>query len=160
MKAQDINPFIESVSQLFITMLDCEVKRSDAKLAHEGAKSSGLTGVIGISGHIRGNVSIAFPKQTALAIISKLMRLEEVKTEIDVEVSDGVSEIINIIAGGAKSRMATDDDTDPLSLSLPNIIYGDKYDVYSPSNSKWIEVPFTSELGDFTLSISYEYKKH
>mgnify|MGYP000125223922 CR=1 FL=1 len=43
-------------------------------------------------------------------------------TVIDETVSDGVAEIVNIVAGSAKAKLNTDASR-PLDLSLPTVVY-------------------------------------
>ena len=69
---------------------------------------------------------------------------------------DAISEIVNIIAGGAKAKFSASQGIGTIDLSLPTVITGAHYGVEHPSHSTEIEVPFLSELGGFSLRITFE----
>lgn len=152
MKVEHINPFIESVQHLFSTMLNTEVRRGNLGVAANASRPREITALIGLSGRVRGTVALALPIPTALAMVNRMLDRE---TRImDDTVLDGVSEMVNIVAGGAKSKFGGDGP--PIDLSLPTIIRGDNYSVDYPSSSTWLEVPFTSDLGSFSLRVTFE----
>ena len=155
MKVEYINPFIESVYGLFSKMLSSAVKRGDVALAKSGNGDGTrqITALIGLSGPARGTVALAFPVKTALAMVSRLLGHET--HVVDDTVSDAVAEFVNIVAGGAKAAFSKQSKT-PVDLSLPTVIRGSSYDVEYPSQSVWLEVPFTSDMGPFSLRVTFE----
>jgi chemotaxis protein CheX len=159
MKVEYINPFIESVNELFNTMLSCEAKRGDIGIANSGSNPRDIMALIGLSGNARGTVALAFPVNTALQMASRLLGME-VKV-MDDTVSDAVAEIVNIVAGGAKAkfRVCSDESKQPIQLSLPTVVRGNSFTIDYPSNTVWLEVPFTSDLGAFTLRVTFEFEQ-
>lgn len=158
MKVEYINPFIASVDELFGTMLGCPVQRG--KLALAPSSTIGpeqVAALIGLSGPMRGTVVLAFPVATALKIAGRL--IGEDPQEIDEEALDAVAEVVNIVAGGAKSRLSQGSGP-PMDLGLPTTIVGDRYSVVPPSEASWIELPFDSELGGFLLRVAFEPNGH
>ena len=153
MKVDYINPFIESVHNLFSTMLGCQVERGDIGVATGAAAAYEVTALIGLGGPARGTVALSFPGSTAMAMVGRLLGIES--TEVDTTVTDGVGELVNIVAGSAKSKFSKGLDK-PIDLSLPNVIAGKDYTVEYPSQSVWLEVPFKSELGEFSLRVAFE----
>lgn len=151
MKVEYINPFIESVFDLCTTMLDCKVERGDVSLSKTLANECEIVALIGLSGSARGNVALSFPHQTALAMVSRFMGLKI--NAIDGTVSDAVAEMVNIVAGGAKARLC--DGERPIDLGLPNVIRGKEYTVEYPSSSVWLDIPFTCDLGPFSLRVTF-----
>lgn len=156
MKANYINPFIESVHDLFTTMLGCEVRRGEISLASSLTKGSEVIALIGLSGTARGTVALAFPGRTALHMVNRLLGIETIG--VNDEVLDAVSELVNIVAGGAKAKLNHETGS-PIDLSLPTVVQGKEYTIESPSYAKWLDVPFTSELGPFTLRVIFEIDK-
>ena len=154
MKIEYINPFIESVYSLFETMLGSKAKRGDVALAKEGENDPRhIMALIGLSGPARGMVSLSFPSSTALNMVNRLLGSDS--ADVDDAVSDAVAELVNIVAGGAKAKFPTGNG--PLiELSLPTVVRGSSYSVDYPSGSVWLEVPFTSDLGPFTLRVTFE----
>lgn len=153
MQAKHTNPFIEAVYELFETMLQGKVERGPIGVTDGGARPSDVLAIIGISGPTRGTVSIGFPTRTALAVVGRI--LGSPVEQLDDTVSDGVAEVVNIVAGSAKAKLNAGSGQ-PLDLSLPTVVRGEKYNVQYPSKSVWLEVPFKSELGDFILRVTFE----
>ena len=153
MKLEYIKPFIESVETLFNTMLNAGVDKGSIGVSKENKSPFEITALIGLSGEARGTVELSFPASTALAMVSKMLMIDSNK--MDETTVDGVGEIVNIVAGSAKSKFIKDGGK-PIDLSLPNVIVGDDYSVEYPSGTTWIEVPFKSELGAFNLRVTFE----
>jgi chemotaxis protein CheX len=155
MKVEYINPFIESVYDLFSTMLGDEARRGDVGVSKDNPNPRDIMALIGISGHARGMVALSFPKATALNMVNKLLSSDT--TELDDTVSDAVAELVNIVAGGAKAKFPKEDGK-PLDLSLPTVVRGSGYEVDYPSGSVWLEVPFESGLGGFTMRVTFSFE--
>lgn len=156
MQVEYINPFIESVYELFSTMLGCEAKRrGDIGLARTQGNARDISALIGLSGPARGIVSLSFPATTALSMVSRLIGSDT--RVIDDTVIDAVAELVNIVAGGAKAKL-TGGGT-PIDLSLPTVVRGSNYSVDYPSKAMWLDIPFTSELGNFSLRVTLEIDK-
>jgi chemotaxis protein CheX len=153
MQARHINPFIEAVYELFQTMLASKVERGPIGVTAGEARPSDILAIIGISGPTRGTVSIGFPAHTALAIVGRILGTPV--EQLDDTVSDGVAEVVNIVAGSAKAKLNAGNDH-PLDLSLPTVVHGENYNVQYPSKSVWLEVPFKSDLGEFNLRVTFE----
>ena len=156
MKVEYINPFIESTYDLFSTMLSSKAIRGDVGLAKPDANPRDIMALIGLSGMARGMVALAFPVDTALNMVNRLLGTQI--RIIDDTVSDAIAEMVNIVAGGAKAKIRTDMEK-PIDLSLPTVVRGNNYHVDYPSGSVWLEVPFNSDLGSFTLRVTFEMEK-
>ena len=153
MRAEYINPFIEGVNELFLTMLECEAVRGKVAVAQTKGDPRDITALIGLSGPARGIVALTFPIPTALAMVSKLLGTPT--RVVDATVSDAVAEMVNIVAGRAKSKFQTISG-DPIDLSLPTVVRGNNYKVDYPSKSTWLDVPFDSQLGPFSLRVTFD----
>lgn len=156
MKVEYINPFIESTYDLFSTMLGSKAVRGDVGLARPDANPRDIMALIGLSGMARGMVALAFPVDTALNMVNRLLGTHI--RMIDDTVSDAIAEMVNIVAGGAKAKISADLEK-PIDLSLPTVVRGNSYNVDYPSGSVWLEVPFNSDLGSFTLRVTFEMEK-
>jgi uncharacterized protein (DUF342 family)/CheY-specific phosphatase CheX len=156
MKAEHIKFFIESVQNLFLSMIGCKANPGKAGLADGVGNPGDITALIGLSGPVRGNVALTFPVETGLAIVNRMLGS---KTRVvDDIVTDGVAELVNIVAGGAKKKLSSADGP-PVELGLPTVLSGNGYVVQYPSKSIWFKVPFTSDLGPFTLQVIFEPQK-
>ena len=110
---------------------------------------------MGFSGLASGILSISFPVETALAIAGRMLGVE-IKV-VDETVSDAAAEMVNIIGGGAKAKF-TQGDREPIDLGLPTVVRGNSYIVNYPTSSVWIEVPFESEMGCFSIRVTFHPK--
>ena len=152
MKIEYINPFIEAVYDLFNTMLSAKAKRGEIGVGKPEGNPRDLMALIGLSGPARGMVALSFPVDTALTMVNRLLGTET--RVVDDSVSDAMAELVNIVAGGAKAKFPIDGP--PIDLSLPTVVRGNSYNVDYPSGSVWLEVPFESDLGSFTLRVTFE----
>jgi chemotaxis protein CheX len=155
MKTEWINPFVESVYSLCATMLSCGVERGQLGRADGQTAAGGdITALIGLSGMARGMVALSFPSGTARAMVGRLLSIGE--EEIDESVNDGVAELVNIVAGSAKAKFSNGGGSDIISLGLPTVIRGGSQIIGCPSQCTWLDVPFSSDLGPFSLRITFE----
>jgi len=148
-----INPFIESVNDLFTTMLGCSAERGKVGLVKPGEPSGDLTALIGLSGPVRGTVALSFPDTTARAMVGRMTGLPE--ADVAESLGDGLAELVNIVAGGAKAKLNSGDGA-VTDLSLPTVVRGQQYAVEGLTQTTWLDVPFASELGTFTLRVTFE----
>lgn len=153
LNAQYVNPFIGSVYQFFKSMLACEVKRAGLNLS-DGAKREGeVMALIGLSGKVRGSVALSFPDATAVAAVNRFLSTDS--TEVDATVLDAIPEFVNIVAGGAKATLSEAVGA-TLELTLPTVLHGNDFTVYSPTSATWLEIHFSSDVGPFSLRISLQ----
>lgn len=153
MKAELVNPFIESVMDVFGTMLGASATRGQVKVSREGSGPGDLLALVGISGDTKGTVAVSFPADTAYKVVGAITGMNF--GEIDETVIDGVAEVTNMIAGGAKAKLNTNGGI-PMDLGLPSVVTGREYHVDYPKKSIWLEVPFDSELGNFVMRVTFE----
>jgi len=146
MRAEYINPFINSLANAFSTMLGIEVRRGDARLKDDSCPNHTVSGVIGLSGKAIGTVVLSLSEEVALKATSAMLLTDAV--EID-DVVDAVGELTNIIAGGAKAEL----EEYRLCLSLPNVVTGRSHEVRFPSAVTPICVPFDTDWGPFSLEV-------
>lgn len=149
MKVEYINAFIQSVHDLFSTMLEAKVTRGNVGIAQSTAGLRDIVALIGLSGPACGMVAMAFPTTTALRIVNKLLGID--LRVIDDTVSDAIAEVVNIVAGGAKAKL---DQTPPIALGLPSVVRGNSFCVDYPTKSTWLEVPFETDLGPFVMRVT------
>jgi len=147
MKAEHINPFLKSTIETFKTMVNLNVTPGKPYLRKEPGNAD-ISGVIGLSGDIRGAVIMAYPLETALKISSRFLG-EEIK-ELNASVADCIGEIANIITGFAKKDLQSLH----LSISLPSIVRGQGHVVDLPKEAPVMCIPISSESGSFSMEVS------
>lgn len=150
MDVRYINPFVDAVNSVFTTMLSLQPTRKSLKVSPNEADEPQLTSIIGISGKVHGVVALRFPPATARSVAARMLGSEP--DEASGEITDAVAEMVNMVAGNAKARF---DHDPPLELGLPTVVEGRGYRLKYPSGSFWLEVPFETESGAFSMEISY-----
>lgn len=153
MKAGHVNPILESVDTMCRTMLGISVTRGKIVPAPETGCPLQITALVGISGSFRGVVALSFPENTALAMAGRVLGME--MSVVDDTVRDAIAELTNIVAGAAKAKFGSTQEV-PNELSLPTVVRGSNYRVDYPSESTWIEIPFQSALGPFSLRLTFQ----
>jgi chemotaxis protein CheX len=150
--ANRINPFIEAVDTVFTTMLHLQPKRNGVRVNHgeQGRDNPSITSLVGLSGQISGVVALRFPPATALSVANRLLGSEI--GQVNDEVVDVISELVNMVAGSAKAKFDFDP---PLELGLPTVVEGAGYKLKYPSKSVWLEVGFASDAGAFSMEVTY-----
>lgn len=142
-----INPFISATVACFKNMIATEAKQGAPMVKKEPFPRYDISGIIGLSGGAQGSISLCFPMQSALSVVSQMVGAPI--TEPGVDLADAVGEIANIIAGFAKRDLAGLN----LSISLPNVIISNHV-LSGLSGVPTIIVPFTSPLGPFAMEVS------
>ncbi|KAA0257738.1 chemotaxis protein CheX [Deferribacter autotrophicus] len=150
MKAEHINPFIESTLAVFETMLGLRPKKEELFIKKDDEPSFDISGIIGLTGQAVGSVVISFPESLALKVVSKF--IGEDKKSVDDEVVDAVGELINMIAGGAK-KIFTDKGL-KFKISIPNVVTGKGHKIKRPSNVPCLGVKFKIDNEVFVIEVS------
>ncbi|MCD6506367.1 chemotaxis protein CheX [Candidatus Poribacteria bacterium] len=164
MKAEYINPFIAALENFCETMLGCSVERGKLKVANSALEIEhpeidqafakyDISAIIGLTGKVRGTVVLSFPAKTALMIARRFLDTEKI-FKIDEVVIDAVAEMVNIVAGSAKTHLS--DELGLIKLSLPTVVRGRNFEIRYPTGSIWLQIPFNSDLGPFFMQVSFE----
>ncbi len=147
MQIEYINPFIKSLRNAFLTMLQCEVRRGTIMMRGDVSPHYDISGIVGLSGKAIGTVVLSLSKQVALKAASTMLLSE--RAEMDDEVADAVGELTNMVAGGAKAELEEYE----LHVTLPNVITGRLHKISFPSDVTPICVPFETDWGPLSLEV-------
>lgn len=148
MKAKFINPFLNSSLNLFKEYMGINVIPGRPYLNKNAHELKEISGIIGLAGETQGAVVLSFSKETAIRIVSSLSGKK--LTALTNEVTDGVGELVNIIAGNAKKDLLEY----RIDISLPGVVTGKKHRINWPTGIPVVTIPFQSEKGDFTVNVS------
>jgi chemotaxis protein CheX len=147
MKVEYINPFIESVNNVFNTMLNCQLVRGDIFIKESQQPEHFISGVIGLSGKANGLVVLSLCRNAALEATGML--LMEQATKIDSVVVDAVGELTNMLAGGAQAKLEHLD----MRMGLPTVLTGRSTTIDFPKDSTPICIPFRCDWGDVAVEV-------
>ena len=153
---QYIQPFVQVTSMVFKSMLQCEIKPDRAYFAEkESFLNWDISGVIALTGEVKGLVAISMKKETASKITTQLMGIDSVSSS---DIIDAVGEMVNIIAGNVKREL---EDLFRIIISLPKVISGIAHMVVIPEDRiRLLCVPFTIYENEVVcLSINIQEKQ-
>jgi chemotaxis protein CheX len=146
-----INPFIESTINLMSTMAGMSVVRKDLYLKKNYSLFGEISGIMNFSGNIRGSVVVCFSMDLAKEIVSSIMGFS-VEELTDLELKEGVGEIVNIISGNAKVALAETEYCH--QITLPSVITGVGHEINHPENAPCIVVIFEASGKTFAIQVS------
>ena len=147
MKADYINPFVESAVEVFSTMLECELTRGKLSLNADFQPAHDISGVIGLSGKASGTVVVSVDRNVAISATERMLgqRPESVNTDV----IDAVGELTNMIAGRAKSGL----EHLHMTLALPTVITGKNHVIRFGSAAQTICIPYTCKWGEISVEV-------
>ncbi len=96
-----------------------------------------LTVMVGLSGSLRGVLSMHLSVESACAWATRMLGRELL--DFDQNVRDGVGEICNMVAGCFKRKLPAGVDDNCL-ISTPTVISGTDYQLHSLSGGEHVEV--------------------
>ena len=138
----DIYGLAESV---FSSMLNLEVQPSEAELLPE---SEIITAAVYYAGAWKGAVLLQCDECQAREFTARLMKIPP-PVDFDDDIRDAVGELVNIIGGNLKPILPRG-----IALSMPSVVEGCPTSLRICGNNPAIQLAFTSELGDFWLTVT------
>ena len=147
-----INPFLESVSNVLVTMATLDVSSGKIGLKQGSAPAPDITGYLTMnSPKMSGAMAISFSTPVILELTKRLLG-EEV-TSIDDTVVDVVGEVTNMIVGGAKRLL--DEMGYDFDMAQPLVLVGKEQEMKFSSDFPVITIPFTTEVGEFYVEMCF-----
>lgn len=150
MKAEYVNPFITSTSEVFKTMVGIEPERGNLYIKSDEKFPYDISGVIGLAGQASGFVVISMTEKLALKVVENF--LGEKKTSLDDDVMDAIGEILNMIAGGAKQVFSKTGIS--FKISIPNVVVGKNHVVGKQKNVQCIGMTFSVGEDTFVIEVA------
>jgi chemotaxis protein CheX len=144
-----IMPFIQSAQNLFVTMLRMEVQvgKPTPVDPNNSSVQFDVSGIIGMSGDMEGSVILSFADTTAEQVVSQFTGMT--MSRADEDFSDAVGELVNIIAGGAKSKFEGKN----VNLTCPSVVIGNNHVVHGRKGMVGITIPCRCKLGNFNIDV-------
>jgi chemotaxis protein CheX len=150
-----IQPFVQVTTAVFKELLNLDVSPDRAYFTgKEAFLNWDLSGIIALTGGVKGMVAISMKSNTA-SKIAGLLTGE--KGTSDSDIADAVGEIVNIIAGNVKRNL---EDMFKIIISLPKIVRGKAHFIVIPDErTRILCIPFTifkDEIISLALSIDWD----
>jgi chemotaxis protein CheX len=150
MKTENLNPFIQSVSDVFERTIGCKIERSIRDEIGDNRHNPDIIGFIGISGTAKGIIALRFPVETALKIVDRMAGRD--CESVDISIIEKIGKLTNIVADNGICKFTSHS----ISLSLPIVIRGSICRPTDIENAIVLSVPFESELGGFSIIIAFQ----
>ncbi len=96
-----------------------------------------LTVMVGLSGQLRGVLSLHCTAESACLWVSRMLGAENL--EFNQAVRDGIGEICNMVVGSFKRKLPAGVD-DNCMISTPTVISGSDYHLHALSGAEHVEV--------------------
>jgi chemotaxis protein CheX len=136
--------------EVFSMMLGSELQAGAAFIDTSApGPQEGVVALIGLAGDWAGSGILCCKADTARRI-SGLLLMQEFPA-VDEEVLDAVGEVTNMVFGNVKTSL--EDETGPMGLSIPTVIYGRNFSTRSVGRNEWTVVPFKMDNGQFEIQL-------
>jgi chemotaxis protein CheX len=125
---------------VFKGLLNCEIVPGRAYfIQKEAFLDWDISGIIALTGEVKGLISISMKAPTAARVASCLIG-KKVNFS-DTDVTDAIGEIVNIIAGNVKKNL---EDMFRIIISLPTVVRGKAHSIVIPEErTRLLCIPFT-----------------
>ncbi len=143
-----ITPFMQSVQNVFSTMLQLPVTIGEPTIKADPSPSYDVSGIIGMSGDVVGSVVLSFPRETAERVVA--LFAGHSAGVADEDFADAIGELVNMVAGGAKGMFQKRQ----ASISCPSVIVGKNHTVSRPKDVPCISIPCETDCGAMSIEVS------
>jgi chemotaxis protein CheX len=146
-KPEHIKPFLSATQLIFKTMLGLDVKMRQPSLKQDRNVPHDVSGIVGLSGELAGNIVVSFPVQVAEKLASAFAGAD-VRAD-DEEFADAIGELTNMIAGSGKKELNGMN----LAVGIPNVVVGPGHTVHTQRSVPSALIPCQTEHGPFAIEI-------
>jgi chemotaxis protein CheX len=148
-----VKPFVSATLNTFKTFVGFELVAGNPYFSGRTQEiDQDISGVIGLSGDIRGAVVITMKEKFAIKLADTLVGTKH--TEIDDDIVDAIGEIANIIAGNIKNDVPGGE---KIVISLPTVVKGKDHSFAWPGKlSRILCISFKFEDDSFHLMVDME----
>lgn len=147
-----INPFIGATFNVLETMAFTRAEAGEPYLKKDQVARGDVTSLIGLTGEVKGTISVSFSEKSILGIVSNMF--SQNIEELNEEVKDAVGEITNMISGQARQKL--DDLGLNLKAAIPTVVVGKNHTINHITDQRIVAIPFNTDNGGFTIEVCFE----
>ena len=147
-----VNPFLNATLNVLETMAFVKAEAEKPYLKKDNVAQGDVSGIVGITGSVKGTVSVTFDEVCILKIVSNMFG-EEMQ-EVNHEISDAVGELTNMISGQARQEI--EEIGKILHGAIPTVVTGKNHKLISMTKGPKIAIPFKTDAGNFTVEVCLE----
>ena len=145
------NSLIDATLEVFASMIFIDIAAEWPSAGSMPEIEPNLSSLIGFSGDLKGILAIHCPSAVALGVTASMLGMEV--TEINEDVKDAIGEVANMVAGGLKVALASDNKK--IELAIPTTVIGKAIRTSGLSRATRVIVPFSSPLGRFGVELYF-----
>lgn len=144
-----ITPFVSSIKNVFSTMLQLDVQVGEPRLKQGREPTHDVSGIIGMSGDVTGNVTLSFEQDAAEAVVALFCGQKLDPSSADF--IDAVGELVNMVSGNAKAKFP---DAKRVSISCPSVIVGKGHTIAAQSDIPCVIIPCNTDCGGLVIEVA------
>ncbi len=152
MKAEYVNPFVESASVVLEEIAQLKSERGKLSLKDMNQPFRDVCAILGVVGSVQGQVIYGFDETTAKNVVSRMMMGAEV-IEFDEMARSALGELGNIITG--KASVALESSGFPIEISPPTLVMAQNVRI-SSLKIPMIIVPLKTDVGTIEIYVGLE----
>ena len=145
-----LNPFELSMVETLRTMAMLDAELEEVYYTTTPFHFGDMSGIMALAGEKKGVILISFFEDLAKEVIGAIMAIDPAELTED-DVHDGVAELLNMLAGGAKARLG---DTEAhFLLSAPSVIIGTQHRVIQQKDMPCVVMVYRIEHSYFAIQL-------
>jgi chemotaxis protein CheX len=145
--AKLIVPFLNSVRNVFQTMVGVQTTIGRLHVKDGSAVSYDVSAIIGFSGQVIGSVVVSFQMAAALSLVKSFAGADIAADSPDFP--DAIGEIANMIAGNAKKDLSTQ-----ANITCPSVVIGSNHVIARLRGVPCVVIPCKTPVGDFAVEVN------
>lgn len=116
-----------------------------------------LTAMVGFAGSVVGMAAVHSSERFGRMVAGAMLKSDG-KDFAGVDIRDAMGEVTNVIAGQMKAHLSQCSDEENLVFeqSVPSVICGEQYEMYTVTKVPRICIRFTSEVEPFYVELALE----
>ena len=142
---------VESVTELFDTMLDMEINLADDGAEQGEADGNLIAGMLSFTGEVVGSFRVQTNQVFAQIMTAEMLGMEVDEIEGDDEVKDVILEACNIVGGSLKSGF--NDGGLSCIISAPAIAMGNSFDINTLNMARYEKHAFRYQEHTFWVEV-------
>ncbi len=139
--------FVRSIKNVLSTMASVEATVGKPYIKEGEKPGHDVSGIVGFSGEVRGNVVVSFCMDTAQKVVEAFSGMTMEVTSADF--ADAVGELCNMIAGNAKKDFGMN-----AGIGIPSVVIGSNHTIARLRDVPCIVIPCTCSAGDFCVEVN------
>jgi len=149
MDVKFINAFLDGTISVLKTIAFVEPKAGAAYLKKDDVAHGDISGIVGMTGAVRGSLALSFSEACILKIVSNMLG-EEI-AEINDDIRDAVGEITNMVSGVARKNLEAGGLI--VSAAIPTVVSGKNHSIIHVMGGPSIIIPFEIDAGSFVVDV-------